>query len=73
MSDAQKRIAFRMDVSPELNELLETMAREMRVSKSEVLRKAIVLMEIAHDAKRQGQHIGIADSREQLTREITGV
>ena len=57
----------------ELNKKLEELANETGATKSELLRKAIALMEVAVDAKRRGKKFGIAESDEQLTTEIIGL
>jgi predicted transcriptional regulator len=62
-----------LDISPELNDLLNDLAAKMGGTKSDVLRKAIALMEIAVDAKRQGKKFGIAEKDQQLATEIVGI
>ena len=57
----REKIRLSLDVSHELNELLDTLAYKTHSSKSEVLRKAIALMELAVIAKEQGQTIGVAE------------
>ena len=69
----QQKIRLSLDVTPELNELLESIASDLHASKADVLRKAIVLMEVAHDAKRKGKHFGVSKSREDLETEIVGL
>jgi predicted transcriptional regulator len=62
-----------LDISPELNDLLEQLATRTGGTKSDVLRKAISLMEVAVEAKRQGKKFGIAERDQQLTTEIIGL
>lgn len=66
------RVRISFDVSSELNEKLQAMARDINGTKSEVLRKSLALLEVALEATRDGKKIGIADRSEQLTREIIG-
>lgn len=73
MAIGQDRVRLSLDVSPELNETLERLATSMHGTKSEVLRKAIALMDVAVRAKQDGQRIGIAGPNQQLTSEIIGI
>lgn len=41
MTDAQRIVHLSLDLSPELNEILEELARKIGGSKSDVLRQAI--------------------------------
>jgi predicted transcriptional regulator len=67
------KIRLSLDISPETNELLEQLATRIGGTKSEVLRKAIVLMEVAVEAKRQGRKFGIAEKDQPLATEIVGL
>ncbi len=50
------------DVSPELDEIIEKLVKLTgSTSKSEVLRRAIALMEVAAEAKQEGKKIVIAE------------
>jgi predicted transcriptional regulator len=42
-----------------LNARLEEMAQASGVSKSEVIKKALALFDVAHDASREGKNIAI--------------
>jgi predicted transcriptional regulator len=72
---AQERgkIRLSLDISPELNSLLEQLAEKTGGTKSDVLRKAIALMEVAVEAKRQGRKFGIAERDQPLATEIVGL
>ena len=70
---AAEKVRLSLDVSSELNKKLEELANETGATKSELLRKAIALMEVAVEAKRRGKKFGIAESGEQLTTEIVGL
>ncbi|MGI8655511.1 MAG: DNA-binding protein [Pyrinomonadaceae bacterium] len=56
-----------------MNALLEMLADKTGGTKSDVLRKAISLMEVAVEAKRQGKKFGIAERDQQLSTEIIGL
>jgi predicted transcriptional regulator len=66
------KIRVSLDISPELYEKLQSLARDIRGTKSDVLRKSIALMDVAVQARKQGKKIGLADSSDQLTTEIIG-
>jgi predicted transcriptional regulator len=70
----REKVRLSLDVSPELNDLLDTLAYKTHSSKSDVLRKAIALMEVAVLAKEQGQTIGVAEKGGMtLLKEIIGL
>lgn len=71
---AADKVRLSLDVSPELNRTLESLADQTGASKSEILRKAIALMEVAVEAKRRGKRLGLADKDESvITTEIIGL
>ncbi|HEX8073144.1 MAG TPA: ribbon-helix-helix protein, CopG family [Pyrinomonadaceae bacterium] len=69
----KERVRLSLDISPELNRLLEELAAKTGGTKSDVLRKAITLMEVAVDAKRRGLKLGLADKDQTLATEIIGL
>jgi len=72
MADS-KRIRLSLDVSRELNATLERLAGSTGSTKSDVLRRAIALMEVAVQAKSQGKKLGVANSEQTLETEIVGL
>jgi len=68
-----KSVRLSLEVSSQVNETLESLASKMHGSKSDVLRKAIALMEVAVRAKEEGKRFGIADPDQRLTTEIVGL
>ena len=74
-ASARERVRFSLDLTPELNELLEEMVKDLGASnKSEVLRKAIALMKVATEAKQQGHKLYIGDAPPPgASREIVGI
>lgn len=69
----KEKVRLSLDISPELNALLEQLASTIGGTKSDVLRKAIALMEVAVDAKRRGLKLGLAEKDQPLTTEIIGL
>jgi predicted transcriptional regulator len=62
-----------VDVSPELAVALERLAERFHGNKSDVVRRALALMEIAAQAKDEGKKFGIAEKDQPLATEIVGV
>lgn len=69
----KEKVRLSLDISPELNALLESLAVKTGGTKSDVLRKAIALMEVAVDAKRRGLKLGLAEKDQPLATEIIGL
>ena len=70
---SKQQIRLSLDVSPELNDILEDMADKTHSSKSEVLRKSIVLMEVAVREKAMGNHLGVVSKNQEIVKEIVGL
>lgn len=73
MTTKNEKVRLSLDLSPELNQTLERLAASNGGSKSEILRKAVALMEVAVEAKREGKKFGIAEKDQTLTTEIIGI
>lgn len=73
MGNVKEKVRLSLDVSLELNQTLEDLAEKIGGTKSEVLRKAIALMEVMVEAKQQGKRVGIADKDQPLATEIVGI
>ncbi len=69
----KEKVRLSLDISSEMNELLEKLADLTGGTKSDVLRKAITLMEVAVEAKRNGKKFGIAEKDQPLATEIVGL
>lgn len=70
MTDAQNIVNLSLDLSPELNEILEELARKIGGSKSDVLRQAITMMQIMVTAKEQIKTFGITEAVRLIANEI---
>jgi hypothetical protein len=73
LTEERGKIRFSLDITPETNALLESMANSIGGTKSDVLRKGIALMQVAIEAKRQGKKFGIAEKDQPLATEIVGL
>ncbi|MGH9827358.1 MAG: ribbon-helix-helix protein, CopG family [Blastocatellia bacterium] len=70
---AQEKVRMNMQISAELNEMLEKIADDTGSNRSEVIRQALALMKVAYDAKKKGKHIGLATDANSLETEIVGL
>lgn len=68
-----KPVRLSLDVSPELNTILDQMAEKTCSSKSDVLRKSIALMEVAVQEKEKGNHLSIVNRDQKVIKEIIGL
>jgi hypothetical protein len=73
MANEQQPVRLSLSVLPELNALLEQLAVAGSCTKSEVLRKAIALYDVAFEAKLQKNRLDILDQNKQLLTEIFGL
>ncbi len=69
----KERIRLSLDVSPELNELIEDLAERTDGTKSDVLRRAIALMDVAVRANESGKRVGVAETDQGLATEFVGL
>lgn len=60
-------------ISASLNAELERMADEQGVSRTELIRRALSLMKVAHQARKDGRFVGIADRASKLDTLIVGL
>ena len=66
-------VRMSLNISPELAEKLEKMSEESHTSKSDVLRKAIFLMDIAIDSKKEGNQLAVVNKDGQKVSGILGI
>ena len=71
--NARAEVRLSLVVSPELNETLEELAERSHSSKSDILRKAIALFDVAAQAKQKDQRVGILDRDDKVVKEIVGI
>jgi predicted transcriptional regulator len=66
-------IRLNVNISDELNRRLDSMSEKSGSSKSDLLRKAIVLMDLAVNESAKGNVLAVADKNHHILREIVGV
>ncbi|GAA6620262.1 hypothetical protein [Scytonema sp. NUACC26] len=69
MTNAQEIVHLNLDLSPELNQVLEEVAQKIGGTKSDVLRQGITLMQMMAKAKEPSQKLGITESNQSTTSE----
>jgi hypothetical protein len=68
-----QRVQINLDLSPELYETINNLVQQMNGDNTEVLLKAIALLEVAVEAKLKGKHLWITDDKYNLETEIIGI
>ncbi len=68
-----EKIRLSLDVTPQANEKLEELAEKIGGTKSDVLRKAIALIDAAVRGRDEGLRIGLARPDQKLETEIVGL
>ncbi|MUH01202.1 hypothetical protein F7734_56625 [Scytonema sp. UIC 10036] len=67
MTNAQEIVHLNLDLSPEINQVLEELAKKTGGTKSDVLRQGITLMQMMAKAKEQTQKLGITEANQPTT------
>lgn len=70
---SKNNVRLTLDLSNELNQTLDQMAKDSNASKSDILRKSIALFEVALKEKKKKHHIGIFDDNNKMVKEIVGI
>jgi len=69
-----EKVKLSVEVSKELDDALEQLAKDVHGTKSDVLRKGIALLQVAVEAKKEGRKFGVADPHSKLLeREVIGI
>lgn len=63
-------VTFTITLSPEARELLTDLSRESGDSDEMVFRKALALLKVSSDARKEGKHVGFATDAGALETEI---
>lgn len=68
------KIRLTLEVTPEINSVLETLAETSGSTKSDVLRKAIALIDFAAKNKPKGRELALIDSKsEKVVGHVVGL
>lgn len=68
-----EKVRLNLQVSSELNNVLEEIADSSGSTKTDVIRQALALMKVAHNAKKSGKHLGVVADADKLDTEIVGL
>jgi metal-responsive CopG/Arc/MetJ family transcriptional regulator len=68
-----EKVRLNLQVSEQLNSDLEEMADSTGSNRTEVIRQALALMKIAHQARREGRHLGLVSDPSKLDTELVGI
>lgn len=69
----KETVRMTVTMSPELNKLLEDLADKAHGSKSDILRRAIALYDVAVKARDEKLRVGLFNDNKALEREIVGL
>jgi predicted transcriptional regulator len=73
MAQNSDKIKLSLEIPLELNARLEEIAKELGSTKSDVLRRALALMEVAHEARKQNKIVGVLTQEQKLEKEFIGI
>lgn len=68
-----EKLRLNLSLSPEANTVLQEIQGQTGASRADVIKQALALLKVAHDAKKENKHIGVTDDPEKLDREIVGL
>lgn len=72
-SRSRATVKMSLHLSPETNDTLEQLSEDNHMTKSELLRKALALIEVALKNKEKGNHLIIVDKNDEKVSEIVGL
>jgi Ribbon-helix-helix protein, copG family len=67
------KVRLNLQLSQELNKTLDEITESTGSNRTDVIRQALALMKVAHDAKRKGKHLGLVSDADKLDMEIVGL
>jgi len=73
MNQESQVVSLSLNMSSELNAKLEKMSADSHTAKTDILKKAIFLLDIAMDNTRKGNKIAILNQEDHKVGDIIGV
>ncbi|MDZ7954722.1 DNA-binding protein [Nostoc sp. DedQUE09] len=70
MTNSQKMVRLNLDLSPELNQILDELANKIGTSEGDVLCQAITLMQIMVIAKEETKKLGVPEANQLIVNKI---
>lgn len=68
-----EKVRMNLQLSAELSAMVENIADDTGTNRSDVIRQALALMKVAHEAKKKGKRLGLTSNPDQLETEIVGL
>jgi hypothetical protein len=66
-------VKMSLHLSPETNDMLEQLSRDNHLTKSDLLRKSLALMQVALKNKKKGNHLVMVNDKGEKEGEIIGL
>jgi hypothetical protein len=60
-------------ISDETDEKLTQLSQETGATRTDIMRRALTLILLLHEAKKNGEYLGFVSDRKKLDREIVGL
>jgi hypothetical protein len=67
------KVRLNLVLSGELSRVLDEIADSASATRTDVIRQALALINVAHRAKKEGRHIGLVVDQSKLDTEIVGL
>jgi predicted transcriptional regulator len=72
VSNAKDRVTLKIEISPELDDLLKELAEEANVTMADIFRHGIALYLVAVEAKKQGLQLGVVGPEQDVLLKVEG-
>jgi hypothetical protein len=69
----QQRVRLTVDLPKALNDTLQSIADEQGLTKTDILRKAVAMFDVAHQATVNKKGIAIVDGNGKIEERIVGI
>ncbi|OGT42004.1 MAG: hypothetical protein A3F42_04375 [Gammaproteobacteria bacterium RIFCSPHIGHO2_12_FULL_37_34] len=66
-------VKMSLHLSPETNDMLEQLSQDNHLTKSDLLRKSLALMQVALKNKKKGNHLVVLNDKGEKEGEIIGL
>jgi predicted transcriptional regulator len=71
--DRAGKIRMSLDVTPEMKEVIDSLARQQHATQAQVMRQAIALLKTVKDAETKGESPALIDKEGHVTARLVGV
>jgi hypothetical protein len=66
-------VKMSLHLSPKTNEILEQLCEDNHMTKSDILRKSLALMQVVMKYMKKGNHLVVVDDNDNKVSEIVGL